>query len=169
MNSSQILCALESDVLLKKYQIGVFANDKIPYLGDNSHIAYIINSAPANHTGEHWVAVYKDHKNEINIFDSFGKHPLIYLSLELINQDDSIVYQTGQLQQNTSDYCGQYCIFFVHMKAKGWNMQKICNLFNIKDKIYNDKLVNAFVTNNYSCLESQNCFSKQSCTALNSV
>ena len=122
MNSSQIVCALKSDPLLKKYQIGVFVNNKILYLGNNSHIAYIINSAPANHRSKHWVAVYKDQKNKINIFNSFGKHPLINLSPELINRDDSIGYQTGQLQQNTSDYYWQYCIFFVHTKAKVWNM-----------------------------------------------
>ena len=45
------------------------------------------------------MAVYKDWKKEINIFDSFGKHHVIYLSSKLIYQDDSLVYQTGQLQQ----------------------------------------------------------------------
>lgn len=164
MNTTQLLCALEHDSYLKHHTIGVYAINQIPSL-KHDILSFVINSAPSSNPGIHWVALCKN-MNCIEIFDSYGKHPYTYFSPNLIKQFDSVKYQTNQFQQNHTDYCGFYCLFFVHMKAKGWSMEKICNLFDIKDKLYNDTLVKQFVFSNFSFLNCANCLSAQSCTKL---
>ena len=60
-------------------------------------------------------------------FDSYGHPPEYY--------DESFKFETietwnkRKLQSSWSEVCGQYCIFYLYHKSRGYSMSKIVNLF----------------------------------------
>lgn len=93
--------------------VGVFPCDRLPQLKPGQ--AMIVNTDPHNEPGEHWVAFYKSHTGYLEYFDSFGMPPLVPLIRNYINRSDhgKFSYSTVQLQHESSQTCGNYCIAFV--------------------------------------------------------
>lgn len=109
----------------------------------------IFNTHASNLPGEHWLAIYINEEGVGYFFDSFGnKHddvrfpPIINSFLKLNSR--TVQYSTVQVQDFSSDTCGQHCVFFLYHMAKGRDYDYVLKLYS-DDFIKNDKRVSAFV------------------------
>ena len=105
---------------------GVYAVDKIPTNVTNKF--YIFNIDPANKSGRHWIAMYFDKTPEY--FDSLGEPPSTYntnFENVLVNNGPEYFMNTQILQSKGSEFCGQYCVFCVTLRALGHSLGEILN------------------------------------------
>lgn len=109
MNSNQIRDSLKD----YKDFIGVYPCDRLPRLKWGQ--AMIVNTDPHNRPGQHWVALHKTKLGCLEYFDSFGLPPLVPQIRKYINlsSHNSFTYSSVQLQHETGQTCGNYCIVFV--------------------------------------------------------
>ncbi len=61
---------------------------------------------------------------------------------------------TPKLQSAWSDVCGQYCIFYLSHKARGYSMNKIAQLFS-NSTMLNDTKVSHFVKTHFKIVLKQ--------------
>ena len=142
MNAAQIEAALRSDKFVDSVLVGICAADQLPvkeYPG-----AYIVNTDESHQPGQHWVAFYT--ANEVTeCFDSFGQNPGKYSKkIEEWLSDNYRIVQNDTIQSSDSTVCGQYCMYFVLLRAYGFSMEDVLSSFNKNTKI-NDKFVCKFV------------------------
>ena len=65
---------LKIDKDTKKIFLGVFARDELPKRVKYPS-CFILNTQPRSQEGEHWLAIYFDHKRNCYFFDSYGNSP----------------------------------------------------------------------------------------------
>lgn len=71
MNTRQILDVINSDPVMRKIVIGVFARDQIPHKFHNFPCGFIVNTDTSDRPGKHWLAFYMESKNNVEFFDSY--------------------------------------------------------------------------------------------------
>ena len=71
MNTRQLDTLLRQDPAVGPVFRGVHPIDRLPKLKKG---AYVINTAPSTHPGQHWVAVYGE-DTKMDYFDSYGRYP----------------------------------------------------------------------------------------------
>ena len=143
MNNFQIEKALRSDPQVDEIFIGVFAADDLPNQKEYP-AGYIANTEVSSQGGQHWVAFFHT-GDTLECFDSFGSNPAKY-SEQLknwINGDYQIV-QSEKLQSNDTTVCGQYCMFFILLRAYHKSYQDVLSVFTKNTKI-NDQFVCRFI------------------------
>jgi hypothetical protein len=87
---------------------GVFPSDMLPSEFTRP-ATFIFNLDPHNKPGSHWIAVTFRDKYSAWYFDSYGLPPLVKSSETLLRQNTAhFTYNRHQLQNITSDVCGQY-------------------------------------------------------------
>ena len=101
--------------------------------------AYIINMDDHDEPGSHWVAVFDDGNTEY--MDSYGQPPLDERCQTFLGLNYS--YNTLPLQQQFSNACGFYCIYFILQRARGLPAIDILSMlactdsgFVVKDALY---------------------------------
>ena len=143
MNSELIDKALRSDDTVKEVQVGTFPADLLPYPKEFPG-AYIANTQPSSMSGEHWVAFYCDN-NQVQSFDSYGKNPTDYSDYIAKWVDGEYqVIQIEVLQADDSTVCGQYCMFFVLVRAYGFSYQDVLSALTSDSRV-NDKFICKFI------------------------
>ena len=98
-------------------------------------------------------------------FDSYGYPPehhaetFKFYKIETMNNH--------KIQSSWSDVCGQYCIFYLYHKSRGYSMSKIVNLFSGNTNL-NDCNVACYVKKHFDVvIENQPvCGLNQCCKAL---
>ena len=151
MNTGQIAYALEQDPKTSKKFCGVFPSDKLPQTIDKYPCGIVANTDPSTKPGKHWISVYFSSPEKGSWFDSYGKSPKFYGAVFtdfLEKHCDEWDVNDRKLQSNWSDVCGQYCIFFLSHRARGYSMNKIVQLFG-KDTVLNDSKVLWFVKTHF--------------------
>lgn len=140
MNTLQLNKALRSDPWVNLTFLGVFASDKLPSLQKNT--CFVANTEPSSLPGAHWVCFYIDDK--CHFFDSYGRDPKIYFTTHL----NDYTYNKQQVQSFFSACCGQYCIFYLCLKARGLSDADILLNFcsNLQE---NDEFVTDWVNKNF--------------------
>lgn len=113
MNTRQLTKVLRSDELLTDVFKGVYASDKLPK--EVGNYCFVANVDPASKSGSHWVSFYIDNKN-CYFFDSYGRPPMKEFKDYLTQY--KLAYNTQRLQSDFSACCGQYCMFYLMMKAR---------------------------------------------------
>ena len=106
---------------------------------------YIINSAPSNDPGIHWLAVYLTKVPEF--FDSLGHSPMFYqFNFEdlMISHGPKYMYNTRRLQNYGSSMCGQYCIYYIISRAAGYSIEEIVQRFDHSNLRNNDTHIENF-------------------------
>lgn len=133
----------------------------------------IINTHPSGLPGEHWLAIYI---NEVGVgcfFDSFGNKPNDvrfpafiddFLRLNCV----VVQYSAKQVQDYSSDTCGQHCVFFLYHMAKGKCYDYILKLYS-NDFVKNDKRVSTFVKKLKRSRCNENVFNCVQCVQLGAV
>ena len=151
MNTAQIAYALERDAKTSKKFCGVFPSDKLPQTIDKYPCGLVANTDPSTKSGKHWVSIYLSSPRKGSWFDSYGKSPESYgaaFTGFLEKHYDDWDFNNRKLQSDCSDVCGQYCIFFLSHKARGYSMNKIVQLFG-NDTVLNDSKVLWFVKTHF--------------------
>lgn len=145
------LSNLDIDDIMKKIKLGsnylgTFSKNDCPEIIENSCVILNIqNSIDANGKnlpGTHWVSIGKSNK-KYWYFDSFGLGPL---SLNKVH--GKIAYNTRQIQDNSSKFCGYYaigaCLATSCYDAIN-SLENFINSMNEPELIDNDKLIKKFI------------------------
>jgi hypothetical protein len=159
MNTRQLQHCIEQDKLLQKYCIGVYASDTVPRKIAERPICFIVNTDPISKPGKHWYAVYLHADGNAEVFDSYGREPVM----------KNVDYNPIRIQGPLSSTCGQFCLYYLCQKVRGRSMKDIVNDFSI-DFVMNDLCVAEYVNRNFNLnvetydvenIVSQMCFSDQ--------
>ena len=145
MNTLQIKRALERDTFTKKIFGGVFAADELPKIMNTFPCGFVANTDPSTEPGTHWVAFYFPSREKGEFFDSYGYPPEHY-GFESYKIE---TWNKHKLQSSWSNVCGQYCIFYLYHKSRGYSMSKIVNLFTDNTSI-NDCNVACYVKKHFN-------------------
>ena len=106
------------DPCLKYKYKGCFSCDNFPSSGYNNSFS-IINTAPKNHQGEHWVLI-AGKRGQVVFYDSFGRHfptyfPNIFQRVDAGDKQLVQLFPTASFVQHPDSYlCGIYCVFVAH-------------------------------------------------------
>lgn len=133
MDSNSLRCIANCDPLLSKQVIGVFAADEIPKIVSSFPAAWIINTDRKTKPGKHWVTFYISSKRDGEFFDSYGRKPSFYSDRFhdfFINSGINLKYNGKQLQNNDSETCGYYCIYYLVNRCRGLQMGDIIHNFS---------------------------------------
>jgi hypothetical protein len=121
---------LRTILLRNKINSEVVPRDEFQ-LRDGIH--YIINSDPAYLPGQHWMCVYNG--NPVEFFDPLGMEPNFYGLEEKLSID--FIYNRTKVQGKNSILCGEFCIYYLHMRCKGFSiasiLETLSNSFDVND------------------------------------
>jgi len=130
--------------------VGVFPCDIHPSIGKKSRFSIIFNTGDSTTSGEHFIAIVKTAKS-VFYFDSFGKHPsdpniLTFLN-NLKEKNRRLIVWKKKIQDDSSIYCGFYCIgFIMHKRIINSNFN---TLFTVAKPLHkNDKKIVDFIIKN---------------------
>lgn len=140
MNTQQIREALR---YLPLATSGVFAADEIPRIWSKP-AGIIVNTDGHTKPGEHWVSMYVDRAGKGWYFDSYGLPPIIPQHITMLRRNCKFFrYNVKQLQSDSSDVCGQFCIVFLHFMSCGFGVARFNNIFsdNMRE---NDRIVREY-------------------------
>ncbi len=136
MFKHQITAILTLDAATKDHFHGVYPMDRLP---SRQRGAYVINMDNHDEPGSHWIAVFDD--GSVEYMDSYGQPPFHEQCLKFLGSDYS--YNTIPLQQQFSNACGFYCIYYLLQRARGFSANHIMSMlartdsgFVVKDFIY---------------------------------
>ena len=145
LSNQDILKVIEKDFYAKKSFLGVFPRDMLPRITIYPS-SFIVNTHPMDQRGEHWLALFVDKNKKCEFFDSFGFSEKDYGFENYIRTfSRNYTSNKNQIQHLDSNACGYYCIYFILLKARGFKMSDINNLFSIVDFNLNDFLVSHVV------------------------
>lgn len=140
MNTHEIQEAIQ---LLPLATAGVYPADEIPRVWTRPS-GLIVNTDGHTRPGEHWVAMYVDRDGRGLYFDSYGLPPIIPQHIARLRRNCKFFRcNIKQLQSDSSDVCGQFCIVFLHFMSCGFGMSRFNNLFS-DNLARNDKIVREY-------------------------
>ena len=142
MNTTQLSTVLNQDEYVGAIFRGVYPIDRLPPIQTG---AYVVNTAPHNHEGLHWVAILIKNDN-IEYFDSYGGDPPI--KLLRWGKKKQWLCNPIPLQSPLTSVCGQYCIYYLLHRSRGISLRALLMDFGA-DVDDNDKLVYDFIENRY--------------------
>lgn len=118
MNEVEIRRITMTHPLLKSSFEDVLSIDEVRQ-PSKTPASFIYNTDPADKPGEHWVAVYYTRQGQFWYFDSLAQPP----PTEFIIMYSPLIHWTMPVQSVFSNVCGQYCIYFLYLCARGlsWN------------------------------------------------
>lgn len=142
MNNREISRIINSKPHLKEIFVGVYPADGLPKKPRNQKpSAYIANTHKAYQPGEHWITFYCPADGPMEYFDSYGLDPKEDYNTFL---GDRYLRSIKFIQNPLSVMCGQYCIYYIVMRTKGYNMHDIISCFT-NCTTENDLMVNTFI------------------------
>lgn len=138
MNTRQIERILKQDFYVNPTFHGVCAIDTLPHFEYGS---CVFNTAPSTKKSGHWIALYVT-DSTVEYFDSYGREPSRSLKRRWWNKlwCSNVV----PLQSPLSAVCGQYCIYYLLHRARGFSMASIVMDFG-SDVDLNDEMVHEFI------------------------
>ena len=128
MYSRQIEAVLKLDLATKHAFNGVYSMDKLPESCKSG--AYVINLDDHDEPGSHWVAVWKEGPLA-EYMDSYGQPPLDIRCINFLGSN--CLYNTFSLQQQLSNGCGFYCVYFIIQRARGQPANVILDMLSRVD------------------------------------
>lgn len=162
MNTHQLQCAIENDSNMKYNVCGVYAADKTPQTLRTCK-GFIANTDPHQQLGKHWIAFFYDN-DTLECFDSYGRFPDVYSVYlrQFMRQFYKIKVNKKRLQSNDTAVCGQYCLFYLMCRTRGYSMDQIIDMFN-SDHHLNDQFVYTFIDERFHCCMSNSSPTYQIC------
>ena len=89
----------------------------------------VVNTHYSDQPGQHWLAVSYLPGQGVEYFDSYGFPPHIFPDIyaELVRvstrDGNTLLWNDSPLQGALSTVCGDYCVLFCLLKARGWSTQ----------------------------------------------
>lgn len=136
MNTTDIEKILHHDNLSSKHFVGVYPRDDfISSLNTNGeHGFYVFNTHTRKGSGEHWIAVNVTNTT-VSYFDSYGfpphLFPDVYRCLQHLTYRSNLEWNTTPLQGPFSTVCGDYCVLYGLLSARGWKMERFLKRMDI--------------------------------------
>jgi hypothetical protein len=121
---------------------GVFSVDTLP---DKPRLL-VCNTDPSSKPGSHWIVIFADSKERGEYFDLFGRKPTALFEDYTNKKCARWIFNTRQLQNIVSSYCGFYCCFYCMLRCRGFDLTRIVKIFT-GDTGFNDSIVRGFVCN----------------------
>lgn len=154
METNEIYAGLKTHPLTKECIERVCAIDELPNKSDlkynrNGIVFIVVNLDPSYLPGSHWVALRLAASKKIitEYFDSYGRDPNEAIQSYL---GVNYIAQSKQLQSATSTICGQWCMYYIWFRCRGYTLTEIVAQFkNLKAK-ENDKIVNECVNKEFT-------------------
>ena len=75
MNTSQLMCIISFDYVLREHVLDVLAADQLPRIIRFFPCRFIVNTDISSRPGRHWVAFFIRDDNVVEFFDSNGQQP----------------------------------------------------------------------------------------------
>lgn len=124
---------------------GVFPSDELPHL--IPPYSFIANVDSHSKPGSHWVAFYA--KNDvIEFFDSYGRSPYSSMFSEsfgnFISNWPRCIYNSRILEGFLSSTCGQFCIFYLCSRSRGYTFNTVVESLSNNSVAVNDYIVKKF-------------------------
>lgn len=151
MNNYQLQCIIDCDVKMKKNVVGVFPADRIPKRHSTNPYGMIVNTDPHHLPGRHWVAFFINN-DHLEAFDSYGHSPGLYSInlMQFMQRFRRVTINTKELQDSKTNVCGQFCLYYLMCRCRGYSMSDIVNTFS-NDLALNDQFVYTFINDRYYC------------------
>lgn len=169
MNTSQLECCIDCDMLLKQYVVGVFPIDRLPRDCAKYPCGFIVNTDVHSKPGTHWISLYVEKNGTLEVFDSYGKSPSYYNNCltKWINIHSFVARSNHRrIQGDFSNVCGMYCLHYLHQRLAGRSMEDIVHRFSDTDYRFNDQFIFEYFVHAYPhCLTSY-CVYNQTCRSL---
>lgn len=122
MDEHEIRRIMRSHPLLRSSFEDVLSIDEVRH-PSKIPASFIYNTDPSHKPGTHWVAVYCTQNGQHWYFDSFAQPPLSEFSK--VYRD--IRHWLVPVQSLFSNVCGQYCIYFLYLCARGLSWDQVNN------------------------------------------
>lgn len=155
MNTEQLMDVLKHDTYTSKFNCEVLSLNHFLESSIAISSLIIINYDSCDEPGSHWVAIFINKKQEIEFFDSYGMLP-IYSSIRTkLNNTFGKTRPTFNLIrfQGNSTVCGQYCLLYLLLKARGFTLKDIQNTFyETKSFAERDVVANQFINKRFGKL-----------------
>lgn len=150
MDSVQLRRVLSTNEHTRRSFLGVFASDQLPYGIRKYPVCFIANVDPAYEYGSHWIACYLSSPHHLEFFDSFGREPSRFPGSiwNYVRRFPYVNYNVVSLQSNVSAVCGQYCIYYLYSKCRGYTLNDMLLSF-VSHPLYNDRSVYLFVARHF--------------------
>ena len=137
MNTSALTTAL-SQLLGRNANYLVCAADTAEEVieTDRFPIYVIQNTDPISQPGQHWIAWIIHSKTHAEMFDSFGaawwSYPALRIPVKYVTEENC-----RQLQSDESNYCGLWCLRYLHDRYHGCTYSQFLAQFG-HNVMYND-------------------------------
>lgn len=139
----------ELSAYLSKNGVRIVCADNLPAdLHLTKQTFWVVNTDKCAQKGWHWVVFHFPSAGPKEFYDSLGKRPEHYQERFrniLLSNGPCYLLNTSQIQSETSNVCGHYCIYFIFERVRGRSMKRILSDFNVLDLTANDRLVYDFV------------------------
>ena len=109
-----------------RHFFGVYAIDRLPFVLLPKPGAVIVNLDASYLPGSHWVCLYFTRDGKGFYFDSFGRHPPAQIQSFLERNTRNWTWNRRIYQAEDSSYCGYYCILFVLLGPRFYNIFQPC-------------------------------------------
>lgn len=152
MDTAQLETILSTDKITRLQFRGVFPSDRLPHRLTHYPSAFVANVDPSSQPGSHWIAFYFDGKQQGEFWDSYGQPPEIYSSdiVDFLNNNSKRWTKNNRMLQSLdSNVCGQFCIYYLVHRCRGFSMNSIVSRFDKKNTRLNDAIVFEFVHRHY--------------------
>lgn len=111
-------------------------------------IAFICNTEDSKRSGAHWIGIFVNNKSEGLYFDSYGVKPFVASIANVLRKNcKTIKFNDQQLQSDSSNVCGQFCLMFLYYMTHGIDFPSFLDLFSEKNLLANDNIAVEFVKN----------------------
>lgn len=146
MNTFDIHSCLSKDPFTKSSFKGVYARDAFLKQKLSKGSMYVCNLDESDETGSHWVAIYLPSATRLEYFDSYGMQPLYPdLQAHLHKTTQHVMSNSVCLQGLNSVVCGQYCICYLTLRARNYDMSEIVKMFANFDAEQRDHAVYSLI------------------------
>ena len=143
MDTHQLEVALKRDECLSATpHFGVLASDELGLVRKPG--AYIVNTDPSHLPGKHWITLYLSRNEPPEVFDSLARHPDEYHFLKRFFRGRSFTYNTERWQKAGTATCGQFCLFYLYHRCRGWTLLQIEHFYWNADLQKNEDMVTQF-------------------------
>ena len=150
LNTLDLYKFLRSNAITRCKLGNVCAVDELDPIDFQKPALYVLNTAPSNSNGRHWVCIFIPEHSPPEFFDPLGKKPDYYhIKFEnfLINRGPGYYHNMTPFQSIHSTACGYFCLYYGAMRCAEVSFRDVVNTFDFDDLQANDNTVIRFVEN----------------------
>jgi hypothetical protein len=142
MYTNELVDLLNKNYYSRRYFCGVLALDEVPLKKINHQCAFIVNTQKSSQPGQHWFGVFVPRHGPIEYFDSYGQPPRQQRIYDFISVNKrGFIYNNKRIQSHNSENCGQFTLFYIYFRCRGYTMKQYSKFFMPENFHYNDRFI----------------------------